>query len=190
MPGRRYETKGIFMRKCFGWLSIILGLFLLSACTTPPIVVVSKDPETLRREKIAEYRVLLMQAGVLVEQVGETMRIIIPGDGLFNPHSANISPFYGMPTLNLVARLMVMLETTSAEISGYTNTEFSPQLDQVMSKRQAEVVLDYLWLRGIDSRLLYAIGFGCRRPLAADPVSWANRRIEINFRFFPLGLGR
>src|SRR5262249_47825333 len=150
---------GHIMQKFFGYLAVFLGLFLLSACTTTAVVV-SKDPETLRREKIAQYRVLLMQQGVLVEQVGETMRIIIPSDRLFNPHSANVNPIEGRHILGFVAKLMVMLETTSAEVSGYTNIEFSPQLDFALSKRQAEVVLDYLWFGGIDSRLLYAVGYG------------------------------
>lgn len=174
----------------FKFLLGVLGVFLLSACMTKTVVVVSKDPESLRRERIAEFTVVLSKEGVEVENIGETMRIVIPSDRLFNPGSANINPLEGARILNMVAEFMEMLETTRAEVSGYTNKEPSPILNQALSERQAQVVLDYLWTLGLDARVLYARGFGANKPLARNRVAWINRRIEINVRYFPLGLGR
>jgi len=147
------------------------------------------SPESVRQANTTVLVNLLQQQGVKVVQIGQTMRIIIPGDLVFRPHSANISNAY-MPVLNNIARLMLMLETTSAMVEGNTNLEPSEKLNVALSTRQAQVIQDYLWERGLDTRLLYAIGCGSRKPIVAVLGAPENRRIEITFQFVPMAEGK
>jgi intracellular multiplication protein IcmN len=125
----------------------------------------------------------LAKSGVEISQVGETFRVIIPADKLFNSGSANVSSGYYC-TLENLAAWMKTYTISVVEIGGHSDTNCSCAL----TRRQAQVIMDYLWTCGIDARLAYAVGFDGKQPIAAN-CSLAgqseNRRVELNFRIVP-----
>lgn len=171
---------------------MVVAALLLSACEpATKLYVISPTPDT-GAIKMARASVLIAylkrDPTVQYLQTGETIRIILCSDAIFNPHSANLR---WTASLDMVARLMIMLETTSVEVAGYTNAE--PRwlnLNEALSRRQAQVVAEYLWDRGLDARLVYSKGYGARVPLSANPQNAINRRIEIRFQYIPYEIGR
>lgn len=168
------------------WIfSAVISLLLLSACAAKQQPV--GDPEYRRSVKVAAIERSLENKGVNVIHVGQTVRLTILSDALFNPRSANFNS-RAAGILNTVAQLMLILQSTSAQVAGYTNTEYSEQINRALSARQAQVIVDYLWSRGVDSRLLYAVGKGSQSPLTSSSRAGEgiNRRIEIQFQYLPL----
>lgn len=165
-----------------------LSALLLGCASSQPQQTRSLDAQSARQQDVATLTHALEQQGVQVAQMGEKMRIILPSDKLFNSRSANLSA-YALPVLDNVSQLMLTLETTSAEVGGYTNLEYSPEINRSLSESQARTVVDYLWAKGVDARLLYAVGYGAVAPLQREqarvPIN-LNRRIEIQFQYLPL----
>ncbi len=180
-------SKSALYKQASCLLITILCLVCVSACSTKTYFV--PDPESARRSQIAAISRDLDKRGVNVVQIGETMRIIIPSDQLFNPASANLNPGYAGGVLDNISQLMLIVETPYAEVAGYTDCESSARLNKALSEAQAQNVIDYLWEKGVDVRVMYAVGYGSRFRLAASPRSWSNRRLEINFRYMPLTAG-
>lgn len=168
----------------------------------------AKDNETLKQVQVAPALMAQLRSeGAQVTQVGETIRIILYSDQLFTGRSANfqsqalwrfpsrtgccsaIIPAYKSGILDTLASLMMVLQTTSAQVSGNTNASVSERVNQALSLAQAQAVTNYLWEKGVDTRLLYAVGYGSSKPLSADPADAVNRRIEIQFQYVRYGLG-
>ncbi len=171
---------------------ILLGILLLSACSREKVIrfyiTPTPVPEQIKQEQAPGLMEQLRQQGVGVIQVGETMRIVLTSDQIFNPHSANLSA--RAKVLDTVACLMLLLQTTSAEVGGHTNAGSSYRVDQALSEQQAQVVADYLWTKGLDTRLMYTKGYGASHPLSANSSSPVNRRVEIRFEYIPWEVGR
>lgn len=170
-------------------LPAVMMALLLPACGTqkkPPVVM--GDPEYQRSLHVTALEQQLKSQGVNVVQVGQTIRLTILSQNLFNPYSANFNS--NAPSiLNTVAQLMLILQSTSAQIAGYVNTEYSAQVNRALSARQAQVVEDYLWSRGVDTRLMYAVGKGTKESLtfpSGGQRGDINNRIEIQFQYLPL----
>ena len=168
---------------CYFFIALF-SLLCVSACSTKTYYV--PDPESARRAEINRLRHNLAKAGVQPVQIGETMRIIIPSDRLFNTASANLNPAYAGGVLDTIAKLMLIVETPYGEVGAYTDCEPSARLNKALSEAQAQTVIDYLWEKKVDVRVLYAVGYGSRLRIAANPADWTNRRVEINFRYMPL----
>ena len=135
--------------------------------------------------------------GVRVIEVGETVSIVIPSDPLFQGRSANLdhSSFY---RLNLVADYLRLYSKTFVEVAGYTDNsgyancvggEYDAEAakrDHLLTSQQAAQVAHYLWSKGIDSRMLNALGYGSEHPISnnnSPDNSAKNRRIEIHFQY-------
>ena len=70
----------------------------------------------------------------------------------------------------------------SVEIKGYTDSVGTDQYNNMLSRRRAKMVLDYMNSRGVPSELMKAKAYGKDNPVAdnADPnQAWLNRRAEI-----------
>lgn len=70
----------------------------------------------------------------------------------------------------------------SVEIKGYTDSVGSDQYNNMLSRRRAKMVLDYLNSRGVPTELMKAKAYGSDNPVAdnSDPnQAWLNRRAEI-----------
>lgn len=176
---------------------LLFWVLLLSACngvTKTWLVNPTPTPGQIK----------MRQAGLIINQLrqdpavhfiqeGETIQIIISGDAIFNPCSANLKSW--TPALNATAGLMRQLETTSAEVAAFSDAaQCSPccatNFDQSLTSRQAQVVSEYLWSKGLDARILYPKGYGSSQPLSVDPKAWVNRRVEIRFQYVPYEVGR
>jgi intracellular multiplication protein IcmN len=170
----------------FSRFFLVVWLALLASCASSPT---PDDPEIARSSKMAQLSQQLEKLGIRVIQAGQTMRVMLPSDKLFNPHSANFTRA-ATPMLNTLAQLMATLETTSVEVAGFTDVEPSAMQNNALSTRQAQLVADYLWSRGVDARLLYAVGYGSSHltspGLPGGFKNSANRRIEVKFEYLPL----
>ena len=175
------------------WQFVAQGLFIffaslfLASCGSPMQQPV--DPEVIRSTKIVDLSQKLESMGARVIQTGQTLQIILPSDELFALHSANFTDF-SSTMLDVVSRLMAILETTSAQVAAYTDAEPDALRSKALATRQAEVVADYLWSKGLDTRMLYSVGYSSINHVNADlPGSLgigANRRVEIKFQYLSL----
>jgi OmpA family len=138
---------------------------------------------TERNKTIAE----LISHGVKVIQVGESISLVFPSDTVFNPGSANLNSRY-TPVLRAASRLIFCYEKMTVRISAYTDCTGSACRNDVLTQMQAQSIAKFLWCHGIDTRLLYAVGFGSRFPIASNATLFGraqNRRVEICFRYIP-----
>jgi len=177
-------TPSIVKFRCL--LIAIVLLPLLAGCASKPK---PQNPEVNRSIEVVRLSQKLEASGARVIQTGQTMRILLSGDKLFNPHSANLTSV-GSKTLNVLSQLMMQLETTSVQVSGYTDVEPTQLQNKALSTGQAQTVADYLWSKGVDARLLYSVGYGyADKTSAGMPGNFAkgtNRRVEVQFQYLPL----
>lgn len=139
----------------------------------------------------ANYRHALRKDGVRVIQQGETVKMIFPSDQMFSVVSANLNSSY-RETLNLAAKLIKTYQIVSIKVAAYSDNvrrvKNPSNFKKVITTRQAEVVSNYLYERGINTRLIYAAGYGDHDPIAKNTTAAGrslNRRIEVSFRFYP-----
>jgi len=70
----------------------------------------------------------------------------------------------------------------NVEIKGYTDSVGSNSFNNLLSRRRAKMVLDYMNSRGVPTELMKAKAYGSDNPVAdnSDPnQAWLNRRAEI-----------
>ncbi|OGT44071.1 MAG: hypothetical protein A3F13_02355 [Gammaproteobacteria bacterium RIFCSPHIGHO2_12_FULL_40_19] len=146
-------------------------------------------PDIIRRE----YDICVLQKhGVKIIRLGQTWKLIFPGDDLFDNDTAEINNDY-KPLLAVAADFLQTYSKISVEVASYSNrmnddvrTKFGTVTDE-LTTRQAESVMNYLTTRRINARLIYAVGKG-----GQDPVAWngspegrrLNRRVEVSFRYY------
>ena len=68
------------------------------------------------------------------------------------------------------------------EVSGHTDSEGSPQANQVLSENRAKAVFDYLISKEIAADRLAYIGYGQTNPIASNDTEAGraqNRRTEF-----------
>lgn len=126
----------------------------------------------------------LMYNGVEVVRVGDDIEIILPADKFFYPDSPNLNPNY-YRVLNNVVRLLLCFDKVSVKVAAYTDNTGPWQRNLSLTRLQAQAVMNYLWTSGIDTRLIYAVGYGAASPIADNSTvagQIANRRIEITLR--------
>lgn len=170
--------------------------FGLEGCAAKPLWL-PPTPYQLAQQLAAEKQALihsliheLQEGGGQVVVVGETIEIILPSDELFNPGSTNFSIYY-YSLLGCVVQLMRLYETIQAEVAGYTDDEGFPARNTALSRTQAQIVANYLWSQGVDTRFMYSRGYNGKEPIANNETwqgRYDNRRIEIYFRYIPEGV--
>ncbi len=171
------------------WHKSIMSLFLFagvlslaSCCGSPWEDVKICHPS---RYQNIDFYVALQKEGVDIIQTGETIKIVIPSDNLFYPDSANFSP-ESPAIIRPLIELLRGYEVVFMRVSGYTSNGGSSVRSHVLSEQQAQRVAAELTKAKIDTRIIYAAGFGEERPIAdnENPQGRAkNRRIEIKFRY-------
>lgn len=67
-------------------------------------------------------------------------------------------------------------------VEGHTDGIGGDAYNLDLSMRRASAVVDYLKEKGVPDSRLVAKGFGKQRPLAKDPMSSANRRVETRLK--------
>jgi len=169
--------------------SLIFALsFGLLGCSHQSPTIYVLPPQKMSIEKLrTTYIHTLQDQGIQVIHEGEEVRIVLPDDYLFEPDSANIREEY-KPTLQVVAKLIKSYDKINVKVAAYLDNQSNQRYLQALSTRQAQVVSDFLWYHGVDTRLLYAVGYA-----HANAVDWNgdemgrshNRRVEISFRYYP-----
>jgi outer membrane protein OmpA-like peptidoglycan-associated protein len=153
------------------------------ACT----VQICKEPIICTIPERNRRIAYLIQHGVKILHVGETITVVLPSDKLFYPDSANINPCF-KEVLKVASEYIFCFEKMSVRIAAYSDCMCSPLRNSVLTQVQAQTVAKALWCNGVDARLLYAAGYGPSFPIASNSCSLGraqNRRVEICFRYIP-----
>ena len=131
-----------------------------------------------------EYVVLqdeLRGSGVRVEKQGQQILLEMPSDVTFSFNKYNIQPrFYGV--LDAVSHTLGKYPATYIDVNGHTDAIGSFGYNQVLSKKRAGSVADYLAARQVNPARMYVQGFGKTEPIASNATiigRAANRRVEI-----------
>lgn len=171
----------------------VSAALMLSACGQPTTTVnpdkaAAIDPSILApsKEQTADIQ-LLASKGVKVFQVGGSMMMVMSADRVFHPNSANLNPDY-LSTLDTVASFMSTYDKEDVRVQAFTDNIATSKISKALSTRQAQVLINYLWSKGTDTRLMYANGVGHLSPVAANNSIWGmqqNRRVVIEFKFYP-----
>lgn len=101
----------------------------------------------------------------------------------FNVGSSKVSPVF-YPALNELVRLLEDNPSIHILIQGNTDNSGSGQLNQRLSQKRAESVMQYLIQHGIAADRLQAKGYGEARPVEPNTTSGAraiNRRVTIQY---------
>lgn len=177
------------MNRYIKTLILLSAVLALSACA--PKVHYKPAPNPTLAEIRDTYIQELRDSGVQVIQLGETLRFVVPSDGVFNPGSANLIDNF-RPTLKMLAHLMRTYDKVNVKVAAYTDNSETINHQQALTTRQAQVIASYLWAHGVDARLEYAVGYNRKNPVdsnGSDGGRHNNRRVEISFRFYPKQLG-
>ena len=128
-------------------------------------------------------RDLLENRGINVMVLGDNVRLSIPSARLFNPYTATVSSS-AYSTLQVVAQYINSATTTLITVSAYTDDYAPPRVSLSLSENQAKNVAKLLSAYGVNTRLLYAKGYGGVDLIDESGASWGesdNDRIEITF---------
>jgi outer membrane protein OmpA-like peptidoglycan-associated protein len=85
--------------------------------------------------------------------------------------------------LNKLERMMLQNPNLKVEISGHTDNIGSKNYNQLLSRRRAEAVKDFLTKKGIDARRISVIGYGETRPLASNDDDKEGRELNRRVEF-------
>ncbi|WP_238395740.1 OmpA family protein [Pontibacter pudoricolor] len=116
-----------------------------------------------------------------VERVGEAIRINFDSGILFATNSAELSASAKQDIAKL-AQTLKEYEGTNVIIEGHTDNTGSYELNQKLSERRAQSVLNYAKSVGVDGSRLQAKGYSYDQPIADNSTVAGrsqNRRVEI-----------
>ncbi len=129
-----------------------------------------------------KLRQQLEGTGVRVQRVGDSIKLIMPGNITFAVSSEQIAPnFYDV--LNSVAVVLREYDKTAIDIKGYTDSTGSFEFNQSLSERRAESVARYLINQQIAAGRVRTTGYGPRYPIADNSTEAGraqNRRVEVD----------
>jgi outer membrane protein OmpA-like peptidoglycan-associated protein len=139
--------------------------------------------------KCGAERVMIRRRGINISQP-ELSRRTAP-----SPYFNNIT--FNFDSAELTHKAQAMLDriavavrdpsnrTLGYRIEGHTDAKGNIAYNQILSKRRAEAVRDYLITMGTSEERLMAVGFGKTRPLpnppAASPYAPINRRVQFSW---------
>ena len=85
-------------------------------------------------------------------------------------------------TLNSVALVFNEFKKTDIRIAGHTDSSGSDSLNQALSERRANSVMQYFASQGVASARMSSVGYGERYPAVSNKTKQGratNRRVEI-----------
>lgn len=124
----------------------------------------------------------LQGTGVQIQRIGDTIKLIMPGDITFDIDKAHLKPHF-LPVLNSVALVLKKFNNNYVKVAGYTSNTGSAAHNLSLSQRRAASVRNYLYEQGVEAKRLVNIGYGEQHPIASNKTAAgrsANRRVEIN----------
>lgn len=181
---------------------ILIAAFALSGCRQlqKPFYPAAKCPEELSFdvplcpepkqcscEDVQRIKSYLDKRDIKMFQVGEDVKVVIPADHLFKPHSANFNPKFTY-VLAPIEKLIWCHHKEDVKIAAFTDCYGDPDRNEQLTTLQAQKVAKFLWGKGVDTRVLYSKGYGRQQPITNNHSYYArsrNRRVEITFRSLP-----
>jgi outer membrane protein OmpA-like peptidoglycan-associated protein len=129
----------------------------------------------------------LRNRGIKVFILGDQVLIVLPSSRTFYTNTANII-YAEDSTMDLVAKLIGSYANIAVKVSGYTDDTGAPLVDQSLSRQQAVNVAKSLWRHGVNTRLLYAEGYGGTHLVSKNTCDWSsdNYRVEITMEKLPV----
>lgn len=130
----------------------------------------------------------LKNHGVKIVVLGDQVLLVIPSELMFDGMTAAITP-QGYATLDIVARVIRTYTKMTVRVEAFTSDAYPATVSAILTKQQAEKIVKALWRRKINTRLIYAVGGGCRHqvePNCSDELGGANYRIEITLEKLPI----
>lgn len=116
-----------------------------------------------------------------VERDGETLRLSLASDVLFDSGSATLQPG-AEDKLRHVAEVLQRYPKTRVEIVGHTDNRGTSASNEKLAERRARAVRDVLVRFGVDPTRIATRGAGETRPVATNDTLEGramNRRVEI-----------
>jgi outer membrane protein OmpA-like peptidoglycan-associated protein len=116
-----------------------------------------------------------------LEREGETLRVSLSSDVLFDSGSAMLKPG-AEDKLRQVAEVLNRYPRTRVEITGHTDSRGSDESNQLLSERRADSVRALLARDGVDPSRITTRGLGATRPVAGNDTTTGramNRRVDI-----------
>jgi intracellular multiplication protein IcmN len=171
-------------------LLILLVCMLLGACQSAPTPSIIRDEPILPQQvalgdaEIIALEKRLTERGVQIISVGQDYLLTIPAKALFGDQSPRLT-WESYDELNEIACYLRQFRKVGVEVTGYASRYVSTKREHALSATRAEVVANYLWSQGVDTRLLFSRGEGNDKPLvigARASDKSPNARIEITFR--------
>lgn len=117
----------------------------------------------------------------LQDCVNQFKAISISGRITFASGSAALQPF-SYPFIDAIAKTIRSCPEMALEVSGHTDSQGDPNMNQRLSLARAQAVTDELIRRGVKRSALGVIGMGDTRPVADNSTARGrerNRRIEF-----------
>jgi outer membrane protein OmpA-like peptidoglycan-associated protein len=139
------------------------------------------DASTTLRDKLINRA-----ANVVV--LGDQVLIVIPSERLFHDMTGTIKSSANS-TLDVVADYIRRYTKISVKVAADTSCTLSPRVASSLSQQQANSVERYLALKGVNARLLFAVGYGSSKPVQRETDEWGdtdNNRIEITLEKLPV----
>ena len=131
-----------------------------------------------------DLRSSLENDGIIVQNTGEFLRVIMPGGLLFDVDSAAVEPAV-QPDLRAVAQNLIEYPESTVTVFGHTDDTGSSAYNQDLSERRAQAVAGVLVRDGVAPSRVQATGLGETQPVASNATPdgrQQNRRVEVIIR--------
>ncbi|MGJ8686734.1 MAG: OmpA family protein [Spongiibacteraceae bacterium] len=129
----------------------------------------------------AKLRARLEGTGVGVERIGDTIKLIMPGNITFDTGSAVVKSSF-TDVLGSVAIVAKEFDKTLMQVNGFTDSTGSFQTNQTLSEQRADSVSRVFMSNGVAGSRIRVTGHGPRSPIADNSTASGrsqNRRVEI-----------
>lgn len=164
---------------------IITGLCFLPVLSLTSCTKKEQSPLVITEKKVSLADVIRDRGAQIVVQ-GSRLQIILPTDKFFRLQTIELKESQ-IDTLKLIAiYLKQFLREHHVEatiyIRGYTDTVFTKETRQSLSKQYATVVASFLWNQGFSRDQLRVQGHGAKNKVGSAKTSdgsAANRRVVI-----------
>ncbi len=129
-------------------------------------------------------RVLLVDAGVQIVEIGEDTMLLLPSRLFFYDDSSHVNEGY-YSVLNTVVKFINQYDIQTIKVSGYTSAFGDPERDLALSRQQAQNIANYIQGMGANASFIYSMGYGSLYPIAYNQLgahAQMNDRVQITFR--------
>lgn len=123
----------------------------------------------------------LQNRGATIVTLGDQILIVIPSSRIFEYRSARIKTD-AYSTLGLTTRYINSFTKMLVKVSAYTDCLGPADVDLALSQEQSEKIAKFFVASGMDTRVLYAVGYGGTHLVQRRNPDWDgsdNYRIEI-----------